>query len=412
MSQLRDHKLYLLAGKVKRHVRSRLKQLTDPFERVVSLKPPGNSKGNVLLSYILDPFLLKPGQAVSHAHTNHWESLAIAQSFLDLGYSVDAIHWTNETFHPAKDYAVLIDPRWNLQRLAPLINRDCLKIMHVDVCHILYQNAAEASRLLALQQRRGVTLSPRRFEMPNLAIEYADCATVLGNQFTLDTFRYANKPLYPVPLLSCACYAWPEGKDFGSCRKRFLWFGSGGLVRKGLDLVLEAFAVMPDFHLTVCGPVHGDEDFERAYHRELHETPNIETIGWIDIDSPKFRDICMNSLAMIYPSCAEGQCGGVITCMHAGVIPVISYESGVDVHDFGMILPDCSIQEIQNAVRRISGLPGKHLEQMARAAWGYARANHTKEKFALEYRKVIERILAVRTPEHKGAEQVLLTASQ
>src|SRR5258708_20648663 len=178
--------------------------------------------------------------------------------------------------------------------------------------------------------------------MPKSAIEFAHCGTVLGNQFTLDTVRYAHKPLYPVPIIPCGCYGWPEGKDCDSCRNRFLWFGSGGVVRKGLDLVLEAFAEMPDYHLTVCGPVHADEDFEQAYHEELYDTPNIETIGWIDIDGPKFRDICMNSVAMIYPSSAEGQCGGVITCMHAGLIPVISYGSGVDGYDFGSILPDCS----------------------------------------------------------------------
>jgi glycosyltransferase involved in cell wall biosynthesis len=412
VSQLRHHKLYLLAKGVRRDVRRKLRQLTDPDLKVVSLKPQGSSRGDVLLSYLLNPFLLPLGQSIPNTHSNYWESFLMARTFLELNYSVDVINWTNDLFVPKKPYAFFIDVRWNLQRLAPLLGRDCEKLQHIDVCHILFQNAAEASRLLALQQRRGVTLSPRRFEMPNLAIEFADCATVLGNQFTLDTFRYANKPLYPVPIIPCGCYAWPEGKDFDACRKRFLWFGSGGLVRKGLDLILEAFAVMPDFHLTVCGPVHGDEDFEQAYRKELYETPNIETTGWIDIDSPKFRDICKNSLAMIYPSCAEGQCGGVITCMHAGVIPVISYESGVDVHDFGMILPGCSIEQIQNAVRSVSSLPAKQLEQMARGAWEYARANHTKEKFVQEYGNVVERILALRTPEHKDAEQVLLTASQ
>jgi glycosyltransferase involved in cell wall biosynthesis len=412
MTQLIDHKLYLLARKVKRHVRAKLRQLTDPYQKVVSLKPPTNSRGDVLLSYLLNPFLLPPGQSIPNTHSNHWESVLMARTFLELNYSVDVINWRNDLFVPRKPYAFFIDVRWNLQRLAPLLSPDCRKLQHIDVCHILFQNAAEASRLLALQRRRGVTLSPRRFEMPNLAIEFADCATVLGNQFTLDTFRYANKPLYPVPIISCGCYAWPEGKDFDACRKRFLWFGSAGLVRKGLDLVLEAFAGMPDCHLTVCGPVRGDEDFEQAYHKELYETPNIETIGWIDIDGPKFRDICMNSVAMIYPSCAEGQCGGVITCMHAGLIPVISYESGVDVHDFGMILPDCSIQEIENAIQRISSLPGKHLEQMARGAWEYARVNHTKEKFAQEYRRAIEHILAPRTPKHKGTEQVMRAASE
>jgi hypothetical protein len=73
----------------------------------------------------------------------------------------------------------------------------------------------------------------------------------------------------------------------------------------------------------------------------------------------------------------------------------------VDVHDFGMILPNCSIQEIQNSIRRISSLPAKQLEQMARRAWGYARANHTKERFAQEYRKAIEHILAMRIPDRQ-----------
>jgi glycosyltransferase involved in cell wall biosynthesis len=80
--------------------------------------------------------------------------------------------------------------------------------------------------------------------------------------------------------------------------------------------------------------------------------------------------------------------------MHAAVIPVISYETGVDVHDFGLILPSCKMQDIEDAIRRVSALPSTRLEQMARAGREYAQQNHTREKFAQEYRKVIEHILA------------------
>jgi glycosyltransferase involved in cell wall biosynthesis len=402
--RLQSYKPYLLARELRASFR-RVRTI-EMETQIVSLRPDNPPRGNVILSYILDPFLLRPGQAVPNTHSNHWESLLMTRTFLEMGYAVDVISHLNRSFVPEKPYSFVIDSRWNLQRLAPLLNSDCLKVMHIDVCHILFQNAAEAARLLAVQQRRGVTLMPRRFEVPNLAMEHADCATILGNEFTINTFRYANKPLYPVPIIPSACYPWPEGKDFEACRKRFLWFGSGGLVRKGLDLVLEAFAGMPDYHLTICGPIGKDKDFERAYQKELYETPNIETVGWVDIDGPGFRDICRRSVAMIYPSCAEGQCGGVVTCMHAGLIPVISYESGVDVHDFGMILHDCSIQEIQNAVRRVSNFPAKELEQMARAAWEYARANHSREKFALEYRKAVEHILATAASEALGAERL------
>jgi glycosyltransferase involved in cell wall biosynthesis len=376
-------------------IRERLSQVDEQWkrQRVVSLQPAGASRGNVLLSYILEPFLLKPGQSVPNTHTNLWESQQIAQTFLDLRYCVDVIDFENRSFVPEKEYSIFIDVRWNLQRLASCLGKGCLKIHHVDVCHILYQNNAESRRLLELQQRKGVTLQPRRFEPPNLAIEHADCATVLGNRFTLDTFRYAKKPLFPVPLSNPLLYPWPENKDFEACRKRYLWFGSGGLVRKGLDLVLDAFAGMPDYELVVCGPVSKEADFEKAYYRELYQTPNIRSIGWVDVASPEFLEIARQSLGMIYPSCAEGQCGGVITSLHAGLIPVISYESGVDVHDFGVILPNCSIREIQDSVRRVSNLPASQLEEMARDAWEYARSHHTKEIFSQAFRNVIERII-------------------
>jgi glycosyltransferase involved in cell wall biosynthesis len=393
MSELRSHQPFALARRFKRHVARKLKQFADPKETVVSLKPAEDSKGYVLLSYILDPFLLKPGEPVSHAHTNRWESFQIARTFVDLGYSVDVIDFLNETFYPTKQYSVFVDTRCNFERLAASLNSDCLKIMHIDTSHALFKAAAESRRLLELQQRKGATLVARRFEWPNLAIEHADCATVLGNEFTLGTFRYAKKPLYRVPLSNPFVYPWPDGKDFEACRKRYLWFGDRGMVHKGLDLALEAFAEMPAYHLTVCGPVAKEQDFERAYYKELYETANIETIGWVDVASPKFLEITRRCIGLIYPSCSEGQAGAVITCLHAGLIPVISYESGVDIHDFGIVLHTCSIAEIQNSVRQLSGLLAKQLEQMARKAWHFARANHTRETFAREYRNAVEKIL-------------------
>jgi hypothetical protein len=82
-----------------------------------------------------------------------------------------------------------------------------------------------------------------------------------------------------------------------------------------------------------------------------------------------------------------------VTCLQAGLIPIISYESGVDVHDFGIILKDCSINEIKRSIQMVSKLPAEELKQMARKAWEYARANHTREKYAKEYQKTVEKII-------------------
>lgn len=390
--RLGNTKPYRLAAEV----RKGLAAMHGMDRRVITLTPPGPPRGTVLFSYILDGFYLQPDDPALLKHTHYWETRQMAQTWLDLGYEVDVIHWENRHFVPEKRYDFFIDVRMNLERIGPLLNPDCVKIMHIETAHWLFHMTAQHQRLLDVQRRRHATLFPWKTVSPNWAIEHADCATILGNDFTRSTYAYANKPFYRVPISAPLVYPWPENKDFAACRRNFLWFGSDGLVHKGLDLVLEAFAQIPDFHLTVCGPVKDEKDFERIYAKELYETPNIRTVGWVDVSSPAFTELAGNCVGIIYPSCSEGGGGGVITCLHAGLIPVVSYETSIDVDDnIGLILRDCSIEEIQRAVRKVAAMPAGELKAQARRAWEYARARHTREMFSTTYRKTIEEIMRI-----------------
>ncbi|MES2006540.1 MAG: glycosyltransferase [Patescibacteria group bacterium] len=172
----------------------------------------------------------------------------------------------------------------------------------------------------------------------------------------------------------------------------FIWFGGAGAVHKGLDLVLEAFATMPEYTLTVYGKLGNEDDFTHAYDKELFHTPNIHMKGWVDPGSPEFAHATTHSLAIIYPSCSEGTAGSVVLAMHAGLIPIISRETGVDVEDFGIVLKENTIQEIQTMVRNLSLEPHTKLTQRAVAAWKYARAMHTRPHFEAAYRAVIKDI--------------------
>lgn len=375
-------------------------------KKVISLRPKKACQGNVLLSYIIDPFLLKKDAPISNAHHHDWLTFQIAQTFFELGYCVDVIHYTNSIFIPKKIYSFFVGARTNFQRIAELLNRNCIKIVHLDMAHWVFNNYSQYKRNLALQQRKGVTLKTAKLEEPNWAIEYADYATTnKGNQFNISTYCYAQKPIFQIHLPTCAIYPWPEDKNYENCRSHFLWFGSAGLIHKGLDLVLEAFAEMPDCHLTVCGPLRSKDqlkddvllseetDFENTYHKELYQSSNIQTIGWINVESPKFLNITSKCVGIIFPSCSEGGGASVITCMQAGLIPIVSYESNVDVDDFGVTLKDCSIEEIKNSIRMISSLSADELKLRARRAWEYAMANHTRERFAEEYKKIIKKIM-------------------
>lgn len=398
---------YKIARKVKWAVEGSFRERDDPVLRVAHLQPQGTPKGNVLLSRANDAFFLRPGERLADSHHRFLEAYEMARILVEMGYSVDVIHHRNQQFIPQKEYNLFIDSKMNMGRLGPLLNKDCRKVFYVVTAHPLVHNHAEFARLIALQQRRGVTVSPRRQELPNLSIEHADCAIIRGNEFTINTYRYAGKPLYWIPLAPSKAYAWPETKSFETCRTHFLWLGGTGMVHKGLDLVLEAFATMPEYELTVCGPVDAELDFVAAYRRELYDTPNIRLAGWVDVTSTEFIEVANRCVALIHPSCSEAGGGAVITCIHAGLIPIASHESSVNIcSDWGIILKTSSIEEIQNSVRHIAHLPASKLKQMARSAWEFEQAYQSRENFCQEFQTVISKILSPQGPlprEHTDA---------
>jgi glycosyltransferase involved in cell wall biosynthesis len=394
-------RLRSLPGRVARTLERALRQLRRIDEKVVRLDAAvDRPRGRAILSYIVDPFLLPPGATISHSHTHFWESRAMGDVLAGLGFAVDVLHWTNRSYRPSGPCDLLVDVRLNLERLAPLLPPGCVKVMHIETGHPSFYNPAQLARLAALRARRGIALAPFKMLDENRAIEHADAATILGNEATQATYRFAGKPLYPVPISQPLLYPFPEDKDFAAARRRFLWFGSGGMVHKGLDLVLEAFAGMPELELVVAGPVEREREFERAFATELYRTPNIRSLGWLDVAGPGFLELARGTLGLVYPSCSEGQNGGTVTCMHAGLIPLVTRETGVDVtSEYGVLLGEPTVEGIRAAVRALAGRPAAELAAMARAAWRYARAHHTRERFVTVYRQRVLEILTRFRPE-------------
>lgn len=96
-------------------------------------------------------------------------------------------------------------------------------------------------------ERRMVALSSYKWINENHAIESADFAIFqASNDFTLSSYQHAGKPFVQVPLCTRRTYGRPVGKDFKAERRRQSWLGSQGFIHKGLDLVLEALAAMPE----------------------------------------------------------------------------------------------------------------------------------------------------------------------
>ena len=374
-----------------------LERLTSFFTRSRQnspfvLAPAGASRGCVTISYLAWPFREGWDSPKARGHTNAFEVVAMAEVYRDLGFRAEVVDWDNMAYVPPTDCRIAIDIHRNLGRWHQGLPSGCKRVLHATGPHWLFWNHAELSRLQDVRDRKQVALRSRRQVEFSSGVEVADEVVVLGNEFTRQTFLFAGKPVTRVPISSAYEFAWPESRDFEKARKKFLWVGSYGMVHKGLDLALDAFAGMPDLELTVCGRPEKEEDFFKLYEPELLRSPNIHFHGWIDMGTPAFAEIARTHAAVIYPSSAEGGAGSVIHCMHAGMLPVSTTEASIDLGDFGVHVESGKVEAVRSACRAVAEMPAAEVEARARSAYDHVRRVHTREQFRENYGKFAERI--------------------
>jgi len=380
------------------------RRLSRPEELAqVRLRPPGPVRGQILLAHRIEGFLREHEDPLLKTHNHFGEAAAMAAGLLERGYVVDVISHMRRRFRPRERYDLFIGCRETFEEVAATLPADCVKVVHLDTAHWVYNNHASLGRSLEVQHRSGITPERHITVDPNSAIECADYATVLGNDFVYGTYAFSGKAIFEIANPATIASAWMPDKDFEACRRRFIWLGSRGLAHKGLGRVLEAFAGMQELHLTVCGPLAHEPEFCRAYRRELEHAPNIQVYGWIDVTSAAFRALARSSLGVVFPSCAEAQAGAVINCMQAGLIPLVSRQVGLDVSsEFGVLLCDDSVKGIREAVRRLAERGADELAAMSRSTWEMVQANHTHARYQKVFGATVDRILGERPDSSAG----------
>jgi glycosyltransferase involved in cell wall biosynthesis len=361
-------------------------------QATVRLAPTSQSRGTVVISYILWPFLEGIDSPKTRGHTNAWEAVTMANIFLELGFHVEIIDWQNRVYLPPADCRIVMDIDSNIERWNPMLPKGCLKVFHATGPHWIQSNIAELSRIEGIRQRKGLSLMPRRQVQYNRGAELADCITVLGNDYTVSTYLPANVPITRIPISSAYEYPLPETRNFESTRKNFFWLSSYGMAWKGLDLALEAFAQMPELNLTVCGRPEKEPDFFELYRKELLHTPNIRLIGWMDLSSPEFREIAGTHASVVQLGSAEGGGGSAIHCMHAGMIPVCTRENSIDLMDFGYLVDPPTIENVKRLCRQISQTSPSDLKSRSNASYAHVSRVHTRKSFAHNFRVFAESI--------------------
>ena len=329
-----------------------------------------------LLSYITDPFLTDRA-----FHTNVRESRVLAKVIGGFGFRVDAVDYNFVGPIDYQDYELLLgfgDPMERSFDYSTELTRVC----YMTGANVCYQNFAEIRRIKNVSAMTHYRLLPKRI-VPwiwSRSITMADALLVVGNQWTKSTYESVTD--LPVHCVNATAFINDRVvdfmRDFSRARYSFLWFGGSGLIHKGLDLCLGVFARHPDWNLHICGPK--EDDFFQAFARDI-ERPNVRFHGLIDATSDSFAEIASRCMFAVLPTCSEGQSTALLTAMGAGLIPIATEYSGIDVQQYGFKIESLTVDALESEMEKAIETSSTELEQMSANARDHVLTSHNLASF-------------------------------
>lgn len=350
-----------------------------------------NYSKNALISMNVNNFINN-----NIGHTNYLESQVIAKILKSLGYNIDVVSFDNDRDLNLEKYDLILGFGLPLEKSFSS-RKQITRIYYATGASTCYQNKAEIDRIIEVNQRKKSKLLPKRLIkwMWSNSIAFSDAMILIGNDWTKSTYQgYTTNDIFTINATSLFYKKFiSQETNISSRRRHFLWFGSGGLVHKGLDLCLEYFKNHVNFELHICGPK--EEDFFYLYQNELN-LRNIHYHGFIDVSSQKFIDITQQCLFSIMPTCSEGQSTALLTTMSVGLIPVASIQVGKNISDLGFLISELSIQGIENAIDNLRNQSDNYLYELSLKNIQEIRELHSLESFKNNIEQILINILMTR----------------
>ncbi|MDO7846742.1 hypothetical protein Q5H92_10270 [Hymenobacter sp. M29] len=330
---------------------------------------------------------------VLNEHSMYWESAEMVRQLNERGYVVDYHHVHSKAPIDWSKYDLVIDEGNNLITMPDSARRNTVKVFYATSNYWLFQNMAEIHRIRDFQARNKLYISPARQTIPNYSNEIADYMTYMGTDFQLRLFQ---QPLQKHRLNISAVYE-PEyhAKDIASARKKFVWLGSNGLLLKGLDLVVEAFARMPELTLYIGGHLEQEERLWSWLKPMFAKHSNLVYLGWVDVGSQKFFDLAKQCIGTVYLSSSEGGGGAVVQLAHFGLIPIVTEASTVREELATVIKsdePEEIIAQTVQAVQELVALSDEELDARSRSVYQYASTHHTRKAYAESFSELLDLI--------------------
>ncbi|MEZ6964117.1 glycosyltransferase [Aeromonas sp. S9(2024)] len=361
------------------------------FQRpIINVFNKANSK-KALLSYSTYHFKKNDYKA----HSNYQESVAVAEIMDSLGFNVDVVNNNRETRLSLNQYDVIIGEGIPLYQ--SLVNNiSGKKIYYATGSHPWQCTQASLHRLSEFAKRYGsVPLKSTRVQdyRWGVAASCADSVICIGNEQTKQSFL--DNGVSQIDLIRPSFHqgSMPYTRtldDIVTARKTALWFGSYGLLHKGLDIAIEAFRCRPEWTLHVCGYTNAEQDFLDS----LDVPGNVVIHGFLNVDSDFFSELAARCLYVILPSCSEGIATSVITAMGRGaMIPIVTKECGVDIDDFGVNINALDSDSVRDSLNFCDSFSDSELLARSIAAYNNANTMYTFDAYKKDIMSILKKLI-------------------
>ncbi|MEO3678875.1 glycosyltransferase [Rheinheimera sp. FR7-31] len=345
----------------------------------------------VLLSYSTYHFSKKNYTA----HSNYQESWVIADIFRRLGFQIDVVNNNRFSKLNFSEYDVIFGEGFPMYQ-AVSSSVKAIKIYYGTGSHPAHCTEQSLKRVIDFYQNYKFLAvgSTRTSDFRwGLAASMSDAVICIGNKQTADTFtaRSCSRVFTVDPSFHSRADAIELGnvKDYAICRKSLLWFGSYGLLHKGLDLAVEAVRHKPDWTLHVCGYTPAEADFLKT----LNLPGNVVVHGFINVHSPQFKELALKCGFVILPSCSEGTATAVITAVANGaMIPLVSKECGYDVDKAGFLI-ELNATDIERQLEILDAYDQETLKDTSIMAQKLALSRYTIDNYTTQIEQHLNTII-------------------
>ena len=269
------------------------------------------------------------------------------------------------------------------------MSQKCIKIALSTGPNDEVTNNKFKKRLNYFEERNGVKLvMPSRAlqKSHNEIIKKCDALFYHGNDVVMEGYKNFMLPKFklPTPIRDTIDINFQSLNHKCLYKENFFFYCGGGVMTKGLDLIIDAFLELPDFQLYIAS-LSNEKDFFNFYNTKIEESKNIQYLGDIDSDSEAMIDITGKCAFVLSASCRDGDPAAVMECMRYGLVPLVTRDTDIGFKDAIFFKSD-QVEDIKTGIKIASSISNDDYVKLSQKSYS-ASLNNISSNYSIALEK-------------------------